>query len=55
MCELLEAGMFGLIDGSFMINEEDIVFSKWTQVFILTAEQLYPGASARCSVVGKAA
>ena len=28
--------MFGLVYGSFMINEEDIVFSRWTQVFILT-------------------
>lgn len=44
VCELLEAGMFGLVYGSFMINEVDIVFSKWTQVFILTVEQLYPGA-----------
>lgn len=24
--------------GSFMIHEEDIVFSRWTQVFILTVE-----------------
>lgn len=28
--------MFGLVYGSFMINEEDIVFNRWTQVFILT-------------------
>lgn len=30
--------MFGCVYGSFMINEEDIVFSKWTLVFILTVK-----------------
>lgn len=39
MCELLEAGMFGLIYGSFMIDEEDIVFSKWTQVGLILTEE----------------
>lgn len=38
MFELLEAGMFGLVYGSFMISEEDIVVSRWTHVFILTVE-----------------
>lgn len=30
--------MFGCVYGSFMINEEDTVFSKWTLVFILTVK-----------------
>lgn len=30
--------MSGLIYGSFMINEEDIVFSRWTHACILTVE-----------------
>lgn len=48
--------MFGLVYGSFMINEVDIVFSKWTQVFISTVEQLYLGAPGYSySVAGKAA
>lgn len=56
VCELLEAGMFGLIYGSFMINEEDNVCSKWTHVFILTVKQLYPHASAHgCTADGNAA
>ncbi len=52
VCELLEAGMFGLIYGSFMINEGDIVFSKWTEVLFFH-RATYRGASAhRCSAFG---
>lgn len=48
VCELLEAGMFGRVYGSFMINEVDIVFSKLTQVFLLTVKQLCSSESDHC-------
>lgn len=51
VCELLEAEMFAHVYGSFIKNEQDIVFSKWTQVFILALSQPCDGAAEHHSSV----
>lgn len=55
VCELLEAGKFGLVYCSFMINEEDVGLSRWARFFSSTMKEIYAVVSAHhYTGVGKA-